>query len=173
MQPGEPGNRQSMESGYRAVERSAEGLRALVKGAAAATAEMPMAPYRSTSASRIGFVSAFGAAVAVFIIVSIRRGRVAWAGPDVRMRLLPRCGGGGLRSWSDHGDAGPDSRRGPRRLTCRVMAEMQQFQAFRQLEALTAVDPASSLRHNHCHGGTTWARRDGGCALASVLLRGS
>ena len=85
-----------MESGYRAVERSAEGLWTLVKGAAAATAEMPMARYRSTSASRIGFVSVFGAAVAVFIIVSIRRGRVAWAGPDVRMRMEGRCGGGGL-----------------------------------------------------------------------------
>lgn len=66
-----------MESGYRAVGRSAEGLGALVKGAAAATAEMPIAPYRSTSVSWTGFVSTFGAAVAVFIIVSIRRRRVA------------------------------------------------------------------------------------------------
>lgn len=162
-----------MESGYRTVERTAEGLRALVKGAAAATAEMPMAPYRSTSASRIGFVSVFGAAVAVFIIVSIRRGRVAWAGPDMTLTLMFRCGGDGLRSWSDHGDAGPDSRRGPTHVTCSGMAEMQQPQAFRGDEALSAVDLASSLRHNHQHGGTTWARRDGGWALANVPLRGS
>ena len=100
-----------MESGCRAVDRSAEGLRALVKGTAAATAEMPMARYLSTRTSREGFVSAFGEAVAVFIIVSIRRGRVAWAGPDVRMRMEGRCGGGGLRSWSDRGGAGIDSRR--------------------------------------------------------------
>lgn len=58
----------------------------------------------------------------------------------------------------------------PPLLTCCGMAEMQQPQAFRGPGAQSAVDRASSLRHKHQYGGTTWARRDDGRALAEGFL---